>query len=158
MRKKHKFMKNIFEDAKFGDVFVTTDGKEIKFVVLGNHKAMLLEKDKTTNKQWLWECNLDGTDNYGKLKISYKATLKPMTEEYLLDKGYSKYLYMDTIEYISSNSQIIVRHGPGVTNRPSCSWHVHVDNYSFDSIGSLDFEYIEEFESFLKLCGIENYD
>ena len=141
---------NIFEDAKFGDAFVTTDGGEMIFVMSDENGARLLE-DTVAGIQWLWQYNLDGTNASGEVEILHKATPKPMTEEYLLDKGYSKSLHMGTIEYISSNSQIIVRHGPGVTNRPTCNWHVHVDNYSFDSIGSLDFEYVDEFESFLKL-------
>ena len=158
LKKKNRFMKNIFENAKFGDVFIAMDGKEVKFIMADNHKAVLLEEDSITGRQRMLKCNLDGTVDYGEVEILHKAAPKPMTEEYLLNKGYSKYLYTSTIEYISSNSQIMVRHGHGVTNSPSCNWHVHVDNHSFDSIGSLDFEYIEEFESFLKLCGVENYD
>lgn len=78
-----------------------------------------------------------------------------MTEEYLLDKGYLKFQHMDIIEYASPNSRIIIYHGFGATNRPSCNWHVHVDNNSFDSIGAMDFEYVDEFETFLKLCGVD---
>lgn len=78
-----------------------------------------------------------------------------MTEEYLLSKGFTE--NKDTTrnfvaELVSSNKQIIVRQG--YTNKLSCNWYVHVDNQSMDTIGSLDFEYIDEFESFLKLCGV----
>jgi len=80
-----------------------------------------------------------------------------MTEKYLLDKGFTscQYTKMGYTEYVSPNKQIIVRHGTGVTNRRSCNWYVHVDNNSFDSIGTLDFEYVDEFETFLKLCGVD---
>lgn len=145
---------NIFEDAKFGDVFVTTDGGEMKFVMSDENGARLLEDDKGT-KQWLWRYNLDGTNTYGEIEVFHKATPKPMSEEYLLDKGYLKFQHMGIIEYASPNSRIIIRHGFGVTNRPSCDWHVHVDNNSFDSIGTLDFAYVDEFETFLKLCGTD---
>lgn len=81
-----------------------------------------------------------------------------MTKEYLIDKGFSA--YKDTVRnftanYVSSGKLISVQYG--ASNRPSCNWHVHIDNNSFasDSIGSLDFEYVDEFESFLKLCEIE---
>lgn len=39
-------MKNIFEDAKFGDVFVTTDGGEMKFVMSDENGARLLEDEQ----------------------------------------------------------------------------------------------------------------
>lgn len=58
-------------------------------------------------------------------------------------------------EYVSPNNQIIVQHGARVSNRPSCSWYVHVSNVYTDTIGTLDFEYIDEFETFLKLCGVD---
>lgn len=76
-----------------------------------------------------------------------------MTKEYLLDKGFVT--CQNTIaRYVTSNKQyIIVRHG--ASDRPSCNWYVHVDNEDLNTIGSLDFEYIDEFESFLKLCGVE---
>ena len=148
-------MKNIFKDAKFGDVFVTTDGREMKFVMSDENRARLLEDDKVTGRQYLWTYNLDGTNLSGEVDILHKATPKPMTEEYLLDKGYLKFQHMDIIEYASPNSWIIIYHGFGATNRPSCNWHVHVDNNSFDSIGALYFEYVDEFETFLKLCGVD---
>lgn len=80
-----------------------------------------------------------------------------MTEEYLLDKGFTscQYTKMGYTEYVSPNNQIIVQHGARVSNRPSCSWHVHVSNVYTDTIGTLDFEYLDEFETFLKLCGVD---
>lgn len=80
-----------------------------------------------------------------------------MTEEYLLDKGFTSYKFasMGYTEYVSPNSQIIVHHGAKVANKLSCSWHVHVSNVYTDPIGTLDFEYLEEFETFLKLCGVD---
>lgn len=62
---------------------------------------------------------------------------------------------MGYTEYVSPNSQIIVHHGAKVANKLSCSWHVHVSNVYTDPIGTLDFEYLEEFETFLKLCGVD---
>lgn len=80
-----------------------------------------------------------------------------MTEEYLLDKGFTSYKFasMGYTEYVSPNNQIIVHHGARVSNKPSCSWHVHVSNVYIDPIGTLDFEYLDEFETFLKLCGVD---
>lgn len=80
-----------------------------------------------------------------------------MTEKYLLDKGFTscQYTKMGYTEYVSPNKQIIVHHGARVSNKPSCSWHVHVSNVYTDPIGTLDFEYLEEFETFLKLCGVD---
>lgn len=81
----------------------------------------------------------------------------PMTEKYLLDKGFTscQYTKMGYTEHVSPNKQIIVQHGARVSNRPSCSWYVHVSNVYTDTIGTLDFEYIDEFETFLKLCGVD---
>lgn len=79
-----------------------------------------------------------------------------MTKEYLLDNGFVESKDTTRIfvaELVSSNKQIIVRQG--CTNKLLCNWYVHVDNQSMDTIGSLDFEYVDEFESFLKLCGVD---
>ena len=80
----------------------------------------------------------------------------PMTEEYLLNKGFTKDFdeLLEVEEFFSPNKQIMVRHHD--TNRlPPYNWYVHVDNQSMDTIGSLDFAYVDEFETFIKLCGVE---
>lgn len=149
--------KNIFEDAKFGDIFVDVDGTEMKFVMSDENIARLLEDDKITGRRYIWTYNLDGTDLSGDIKILHKATPISMTEEYLLNKGFTRDQDTTTgiTEYISPNNQIIVQHGAGATNRSSCNWYVHLDNIDMDTIGSLDFEYVNEFEIFLKLCGTD---
>lgn len=80
----------------------------------------------------------------------------PMTEEYLLNKGFTKDIdeLLEVEEFFSPNNQIMVRHHD--TNRLSpYNWYVHVDNQSMDTIGSLDFAYVDQFEAFLKLCGVD---
>ena len=58
------------------------------------------------------------------------------------------------MDFVSPNKQISVLNY--YTNRPSpYDWYVHVDNQSMDTIGSLDLAYVDEFESFLKLCGVD---
>lgn len=80
----------------------------------------------------------------------------PMTEEYLVNKGFVKNFdeLLSLEDFVSPNKQITVRNY--YTNRPSpYDWYVHVDNQSMDTIGSLDLAYVDEFESFLKLCGVD---
>lgn len=156
-------MRNIFEDAKFGDIFVDADGREMKFVMYDELGARLLEGDKST-KQWLWRYNLDGTDAFGEVKIWRKGIPKQqlMTEEYLLDKGFIKDFDETTslTRFDSPNKKISVWfHPPRI--QPPYNCYVHIVDYinNFREIrGSLEIAYVDEFESFLKLCGVENYD
>lgn len=157
-------MKNIFKDAKFGDIFITPEEEKMKFIMSDNHKAVLLEENNITGRQWIWECNLDGTTDYGEIAISHKATPTPMNEEYLLSKGFLKgsdddsdddfdYSF-DSETFISSNRQIMVQRYQVAKAFPY-GWFMLVKNRDMEDIGSLDFIYVEQFESFLKLCGIE---
>lgn len=153
-------MENIFEDAKFGDIFVDADGREMKFVMFDELGGRLLEGDKST-KQWLWRYNLDGTDAFGEVKIWRKGTPKGtperqlMTEEYLLDKGFTKdFADLLNLEYfVSPNKQISVwRNYPDTPSPYGWSALVHRDD---NTRGSLDIAYVDEFETFLKLCRVE---
>lgn len=152
-------MKDIFKNAKFGDIFITSEEEKVKFVMSDNHKAVLLEEDNTIGRQWLWKCNLDGTDDYGEVVILHKAIPTPMTEEYLLDKGFTKVFddILNIENFVSSNKQIIVWNNYTIRQHPY-DWYVHMGNQDMDTIGSLNFAYVDEFETFLKLCGVENYD
>lgn len=40
-------------------------------------------------------------------------------------------------------------------NRAGCNWYVHVDDEYFRTIGSFDFQYIEDLNAFLALCGLD---
>lgn len=136
-------MENIFEDAKFGDIFVDADGR-------------LLEGDKST-KQWLWRYNLDGTDAFGEVKIWRKGTPKRqlMTEEYLLDKGFTKDFndLLNEEYFVGPNNQVTVWRN--YNNVPSpYDWYVIINNDD-KTRGSLDIAYVDEFETFLKLCRVE---
>ena len=153
-------MRNIFEDAKFGDIFVDADGREMKFVMYDELGARLLEGDKST-KQWLWRYNLDGTDAFGEVKIWRKGIPKQqlMTEEYLLDKGFIKDFDETTslTRFDSPNKKISVWfHPPRI--QPPYNCYVHIVDYinNFREIrGSLEIAYVDEFESFLKLCKVD---
>ena len=72
-------MKNIFEDAKFGDIFVDVNGIEMKFVMANENAAKLLEDDKDTGRQWLWEYNLDGRSDDGDIEILRKVIPRSIT-------------------------------------------------------------------------------
>lgn len=152
-------MKNIFEDAKFGDIFVNVDGKEMKFVMSDENRARLLEDDKVTGRQYLWTYNLDGTNLSGTVEILHKADAPErqlMTEEYLLNKGFTK-IFNDLLnieDFVSPNKQIAVWRNYTIRQHPY-DWYVHVGNQDLDTIGSLDFAYVDEFETFLKLCGAD---
>ena len=153
-------MRNIFEDAKFGDIFVDADGREMKFVMYDELGARLLEGDKST-KQWLWRYNLDGTDAFGEVKIWRKGIPKQqlMTEEYLLDKGFIKDFDETTslTRFDSPNKKISVWFHPHRI-QPPYNCYVHIVDYinNFREIrGSLEIAYVDEFESFLKLCKVD---
>ena len=157
MKKKNKIMKNIFEDAKFGDIFIAIDGKEVKFIMADNHKAVLLEEDSITGRQWVWECNLDGTADYGEVEILHQATSERqlMTEEYLLGKGFTKD-FNDLLneEYFAGpNNQVTVWRN--YDNVPSPYVWYAIINKDDNTRGSLDIAYVDEFETFLKLCRVE---
>lgn len=150
-------MENIFEDAKFGDVFIAIDGKEVKFIMADNHKAVLLEEDSITGRQWVWECNLDGTDAFGEVKILHQATSERqlMTEKYLLDKGFIKDFndLLNEEYFVGLNNQVTVWRN--YDNVPSpYDWYVII-NKDDKTRGSLDIAYVDEFETFLKLCRVE---
>lgn len=51
-------MENIFEDAKFGDVFVCRNGWRLLFITKDEEKALLLKQG--TPKDILYEYNLSG--------------------------------------------------------------------------------------------------
>lgn len=149
-------MENIFEDAKFGDIFVDADGREMKFVMFDELGGRLLEGDKST-KQWLWRYNLDGTDAFGEVKIWRKGTPERqlMTEEYLLDKGFTKDFndLLNEENFVGPNNQVTVWRN--YDNVPSpYDWYVII-NKDDNTRGSLDIAYVDEFETFLKLCRVE---
>lgn len=157
MKKKNKFMKNIFEDAKFGDVFIAIDGKEVKFIMAGNHKAVLLEEDSITGRQWVRECNLDGTADYGEVEILHQATPERqlMTEEYLLGKGFTKDFndLLNEEYFVGSNNQVTVWRN--YDNVPSpYDWYAII-NKDDNTRGAMDIAYVDEFETFLKLCRVD---
>lgn len=161
-------MKNIFEDAKFGDIFVDADGREMRFVMSDKLEARLLEGDNGT-KQWLWRYNLDGTDAFGEVAIWRKGTPERqlmtnvperqlMTEEYLLGKGFTKD-FNDLLneEYFAGpNNQVTVWRN--YDNVPSPYVWYAIINKDDNTRGSMDIAYIDEFETFLKLCRVENYE
>lgn len=51
-------MRNIFEDAKFGDVFICRNGWRLLFVTKDKEKALLLKQE--TPKDSLYEYNMSG--------------------------------------------------------------------------------------------------
>lgn len=54
-------MKNIFEDAKFGDVFVRRNGQRLLFVTKDEEKALLLKQGTPhAPKDILYTYNLSG--------------------------------------------------------------------------------------------------
>lgn len=161
MKKKNKFMKNIFEDAKFGDVFVDAYGCKLKFIMSDENEARLLENNNTTGRQYIWSYKLDGTTFDGKVGVLYKETPKRqlMYEEYLLTKGFIKKFddILNIERFVSLNKRITVWNDYTVRQHPY-DWYVHVSSPDMDTVGILDFAYIDEFETFLKFCGIENYE
>lgn len=83
-------MKNIFEDAKFGDIFVdVNNGTEMKFVMADENGARLLEEDKETGRQRLWKYSLNGRNADGDIEILRKATPRLIT---LDQQGIMKFL------------------------------------------------------------------
>lgn len=83
-------MKNIFEDAKFGDIFVdVNNGTEMKFVMADENGARLLEDDKETGGQRLWKYSLNGRNADGDIEILRKAAPRSIT---LDQQGIMKFL------------------------------------------------------------------
>lgn len=83
-------MKNIFEDAKFGDIFVdVNNGTEMRFVMANENGAKLLEDDKETGRQWLWKYSLDGRNAEGDIEILRKAAPRSITMD---QQGIIKFL------------------------------------------------------------------
>jgi hypothetical protein len=83
-------MKNIFEDAKFGDIFVdVNNGTEMRFVMANENGARLLEEDKETGRQRLWKYSLDGRNAEGDIEILRKVAPRPIT---LDQQGIIKFL------------------------------------------------------------------
>ena len=112
MKKKNKFMKNIFEDAKFGDIFVDVFGCKLKFIASDENEAKLLENNNTTGRQYIWSYNLDGTTFDGDVGVLYKETSERqlMSEEYLLTKGFIKKFddILNIERFVSLNKRITV--------------------------------------------------
>lgn len=52
-------MNNIFENAKFGDIFIAKNGLEFIFVVKNNHDVTMLRILKENSQLWVY--NFDGT-------------------------------------------------------------------------------------------------
>lgn len=152
-------MKNIFEDAKFGDIFVNVDGKEMKFVMSDENRARLLEDDKVTGRQYLWTYNLDGANLSGEVEILHKADAPErqlMTEEYLLNKGFTKdFDDLLNCEYFVGPNEQITMWRNDYTNVPSpYGWFALIDKGD-NTRGSMDIAYVDEFERFIKLCRVE---
>lgn len=81
----------------------------------------------------------------------------PMNEEYLLSKGFLKEVdeKLALEGFVTPNERIIVgSHRPYKTF--PYDWFVIVKDQSLnDDIGSLDFAYVDQFETFLKICGVD---
>lgn len=78
-----------------------------------------------------------------------------MTEEYLLNKGFTKDFndLLNEESFVSLNNQVTVWRN--YDNVPSpYDWYVII-NKDDNTRGSLDIAYVDEFESFLKLCGVD---
>lgn len=150
-------MENIFEDAKFGDIFVDAYGCKLKFIASDENEARLLESNNTTGRQYIWSYNLDGTTFDGDVGILHKETPERqlMTEEYLLDKEFTKDFddLLNEEYFVSPNKQISVWHS--YDNVPSpYDWYAII-NKDDNTRGSMDIAYVDEFETFLKLCRVE---
>lgn len=151
-------MENIFEDAKFGDIFIGADGEEFKFVMSDENKAVVLEEEKESGRKWLWSFNLDGTYCGDETEVLHKADAPErqlMTEEYLLNKGFTKDFddLLNCEYFVDPNNQVTVWRN--YDNVPSpYDWYVII-NKDDNTRGSLDIAYVDEFETFLKLCRVE---
>ena len=80
-----------------------------------------------------------------------------MTEEYLLNKGFLKEVDNElALEgFVSPNNRIIVGSHHPLKTFPY-DWYVIVKKRDMnDDIGTLDFAYVDQFETFLKLCGVD---
>lgn len=148
-------MKNIFEDAKFGDVFIGPDGEEFKFIMSDENKAVVSEE----RRKCVWCYNLDGTSYEGKTKVLHKADAPErqlMTEEYLLGKGFTKeFDDLLNCEYFASPNEQITMWRNDHTNVPSPYEWFALINKGDNTRASMDIAYVDEFETFIKLCGVE---
>lgn len=79
--------------------------------------------------------------------------MKELTKEILYKVGFkdSDDSNIDWEEYCDETGRIRIMRG--ITNRRDCDWYVHVDNWDFDTIGSLDFQYIDELIWFFMALG-----
>lgn len=152
-------MKNIFEDAKFGDVFIGPDGAEFKFIMSDENKAVVLEEDKDSGRKWLWSYNLDGTHCGDETEVLHKADAPErqlMTEEYLLGKGFTKdFDDLLNCEYFAGPNEQITMWRNDYTNVPSPYGWFALINKGDNTRASMDIAYVDEFETFIKLCGVE---
>ena len=141
--KNSKFMENIFRDAKFGDVFIGSDGEEFKFIMSDENKAVVLEE----RRKCVWCYNLDGTSYDGKTEVLYKADAPErqlMTEECLLGKGFTKDFddLLNCEYFVSPNKQITMWRNDD-TNVPSpYGWYATI-NKGDNIRGTLDLAYID---------------
>lgn len=80
----------------------------------------------------------------------------PMTEEYLLSKGFQKEIdeELGLEGFVTPDERIIVGSQHPYKILPY-DWNVIVKNWDMNDIGSLDFAYVDQFEAFLKLCGVD---
>mgnify|MGYP004657038689 CR=1 FL=1 len=96
-----------------------------------------------------------GRDIYGLTNAQQNRI--PMNEEYLLGKGFLKEVDEElALEgFVAPNERIIVgSHRPYKTF--PYDWFVIVKDQNMnDDIGSLDFAYVDQFETFLKICGVD---
>lgn len=81
-----------------------------------------------------------------KLSIEYFKSIGFVTDvvSYILDDD-------DAVQMHSKDHRINVANFESNSQSPY-DWIIHVDNADFETIGTLDCAYVEEFEAFLKLC------
>ena len=95
--------------------------------------------------------------DYGKLDILHKVTIERqlMTEKYLLDKGFIKDFndLLNEEYFVGPNNQVTVWRNYDDVPSPY-DWYVII-NKDDNTRGSLDIAYVDEFETFLKLCRVE---
>ena len=164
-------MKDIFKDAKFGNRFTCVEnGREDDCVFLekmdfGDNcpsryklaRKIDVKYEDGGEKSFTSEIIADKDGNVYEGCYIKRVQPVPMTEEYLLSLGYTKSEYeLDEetkfICFQSPSKRIEVR--CDCTNYPEpYIWWAHVDDQNFQTIGSLDFAYVNEFNDFLKLCG-----
>lgn len=81
-----------------------------------------------------------------------------ITEEILLKNGYEK----DDFEMKNKKIEFFVSKDGHVVFRNDCMntnnlWLIHVDNEAFETIGSCELTYVDEVNTFLKLCKCNDF-